>query len=449
MKVSIIIPTYNRCDYILSVIQTIQQQDYDLSMIEVIVADNESDDGTKELLLSLSCAFSLQVITVPKEYHFEAAHLRNEAAKVAAGDVFIFVDSDILLPKNFISSHLCYYRSTEDKISVIGSVYYMENRTYSKNIESIPLEEKLTLDPLECFYSSDTECGVGNPLVWMMYHAGNVSMTRKVFELVQGFDEWHTEWSIEDLDFGFQLQKQGIRIIYSKYAFGLHKWHENSGKNSNSIDTGFKYLIHKENEHPLICYAYADLQRRQYEQEHHITRTNIAKRKFFLTALQIMDPAFKVPDFTIAVYSPGHHKNLYSLLDQLENQYNGRFEVLIIDDSDCIEKDALLQIRNYRYPMRLFHVNWHKEKVDFLVNELKVRHFATDTASNGIEKLLIQIMKRDTEWYKSELNEQFETLVYYQAIGNCITLIHDEEMIGDTFISNLFRDLLNRTEKVN
>lgn len=447
MRVSLIIPTYNRREYVLAVLETIQEQDFDFRLLEVIVADNGSTDGTREAILSLSCNFPICVLTLPKESSFEAARLRNRAAEAAGGDIFIFVDSDILLPRDFIRSHLSYYSSPDDLVSVIGTVYYLENKQYSQNINEILKEETLTVDPLERDYTASTECGVWNPLAWMLYHAGNVSITRKAFELSSGFDEWHREWSIEDLDFGFQLQKCGVRLVYSRYAYGLHKWHESSGKNSDSIDTGFEYLKNKENGNALVRYAHEDMMCMQTEKSHSVTRTSLAKRIFYLDSLKLTRPGFKTPDFTIAVYSPGVHQSLFRLLDLLELQYNGCFEVLVVDDSDSIEKDAALQTRNYGYPFRLFHVDWKKEKTKYLINHLQCGRLSKDQTLGGIEKMFVQALVRSEDWYGETLHKQFETFVYDQALGGYIKIIQDQEEIGETFIRDLYRDLLNETEK--
>lgn len=444
MKVSLIIPTYNRCSYLLSVLRTVKNQNFDMHELEVIIADNGSTDGTLEALENFRCDFSLRVVNIPKENQFEAAKLRNQAVKYAFGEIYIFVDSDILLPKTFIQSHLCYYHSPDDLISVIGSVYYLENKEYPMEIESIFKTETLSIDPLESFYSANSECGVWNPLAWMMYHAGNVSMTRKAFELSGGFDEWHREWSIEDLDFGYQLQKNGVRLVYSKYAYGLHKWHESSQKNSASIHTGFQYLIDKEQNSPLIQFAYEDMLRMQQEQNEKIERTEFAKRLFFLNALKCSEQVFQKPDITVAIYSCGNSDSLYHLLDELEHQSVRRFEVLVIDDSDSIEKDAVLQTRNYSYLFRIFHVDWHKQEVSYLINRFQMKKFRNCTVLDKIDRMLLDLMEYNETLHTETLREMFETFVYQKALGNYVKLLNDDAVIGTQFIYYIYRDLLNK-----
>lgn len=96
MKVSVIIPVYNREKYIKECIKSIFTQT--LSDIEVIVTDDGSNDNTPGILSELQKHYSnLRVI---KCNHTGASSARNKGIDAACGEYITFVDSDDFLIEN-------------------------------------------------------------------------------------------------------------------------------------------------------------------------------------------------------------------------------------------------------------------------------------------------------------------------------------------------------------
>lgn len=86
--VSVIIPAYNEEDYLPNCLKSIQNQTY--KNIEIIVADNNSEDKTPEI----AKVFGAKVVKVEKK---NVAVVRNAGAKMARGDILFFVDADTIL----------------------------------------------------------------------------------------------------------------------------------------------------------------------------------------------------------------------------------------------------------------------------------------------------------------------------------------------------------------
>jgi glycosyltransferase involved in cell wall biosynthesis len=95
---SIIIPTYNRCELVKKCIASIQQQTY--SNWECIVVNDGSTDNTA-LELPFLIENDLRILLI-NQSNAERAISRNNGAKQAKGDYFIFIDSD----DYFESEHL-------------------------------------------------------------------------------------------------------------------------------------------------------------------------------------------------------------------------------------------------------------------------------------------------------------------------------------------------------
>lgn len=94
---SIIIPTLNEEKYLPLLLEEIEKQDFD-GDLEIIVADAGSKDKTVEIAKSFGCKVVRGGLP---------AKGRNEGAKIAQGDIFLFMDADnIYLPENFLKELL-------------------------------------------------------------------------------------------------------------------------------------------------------------------------------------------------------------------------------------------------------------------------------------------------------------------------------------------------------
>ena len=86
MKISIIIPTYNEEEYLPKLLESIKSQDF--TDYEVIVADAQSDDNTREIAKEYGCIVVEGGLPGPG---------RNRGAEVAQGEILLFLDSDLEL----------------------------------------------------------------------------------------------------------------------------------------------------------------------------------------------------------------------------------------------------------------------------------------------------------------------------------------------------------------
>ncbi|HFL3605257.1 TPA: glycosyltransferase family 2 protein [Clostridioides difficile] len=90
MKVSVIIPTRNAEQYMDSLINRLLNQTIRPS--EIIVIDTESNDATKQICMKYDVVKFFQI----KQSEFNHGRTRNKAAKLAIGDILIFMTQDAL-----------------------------------------------------------------------------------------------------------------------------------------------------------------------------------------------------------------------------------------------------------------------------------------------------------------------------------------------------------------
>ena len=89
MKISVVIPTYNRKKYIKRAIDSVIRQSY--KPFEIIVIDDGSTDGTYELIKK---SYSSSQISLEKQINNGVSSARNKGVKLANGDWIAFLDSD-------------------------------------------------------------------------------------------------------------------------------------------------------------------------------------------------------------------------------------------------------------------------------------------------------------------------------------------------------------------
>ena len=100
LNFSIIIPTYNRKKEIKRCVEEVYKQKYSESKYEVIVVDDGSNDGTEDTLRQFRDRFSsFQYYIRSNEGPGKA---RNYASAKAKGKILVFIDSDCVMPSDFL-----------------------------------------------------------------------------------------------------------------------------------------------------------------------------------------------------------------------------------------------------------------------------------------------------------------------------------------------------------
>ena len=99
--VSVIIPSYNRASMLGITLESFTKQDYPSDRFEIIVADNNSTDNTKEVVKEWQGRTSALV-----SYLFEGRqgvhYARNSAAKIVKGDILYYTDDDMIADKDLL-----------------------------------------------------------------------------------------------------------------------------------------------------------------------------------------------------------------------------------------------------------------------------------------------------------------------------------------------------------
>ena len=190
---SIVIPTYRRRELVCECVKSLTRLTSS-GTLEIIVAIDGSDDGTAAALRQIECPFPLSILELA---HMGAARARNSGAAKASGEILLFLDDDMLCDPQMIEQHARMYGEGAD--AVTGEVFLDPDtpRTFiTKAVErwiSIPRPQTAD-EPFQIY-------------------TGQLSVRRRVFEALGGFDERFTcaeAFGHEDSDFGVRLLENHV-----------------------------------------------------------------------------------------------------------------------------------------------------------------------------------------------------------------------------------------------
>jgi glycosyltransferase involved in cell wall biosynthesis len=105
MRVSLIITTYNRHNALSLVFKSIDAQTKFPD--EIIVADDGSNESTKQCIAKFQKSSSIRVIhSWQNDKGFRVAKSRNKALAKSSFEYIILIDGDMVLHNKFIEDHL-------------------------------------------------------------------------------------------------------------------------------------------------------------------------------------------------------------------------------------------------------------------------------------------------------------------------------------------------------
>lgn len=116
MKISVIIPTYNRERSIARTLNSLRESDQ--MDVEIIVVDDASEDQTVKTVEALKIP-NLILVKLARKTNGNFA--RNEAIRASSGDLVVFLDSDDEVLRSRLSGVIQYFQSRGDVDVLVDS----------------------------------------------------------------------------------------------------------------------------------------------------------------------------------------------------------------------------------------------------------------------------------------------------------------------------------------
>jgi glycosyltransferase involved in cell wall biosynthesis len=277
-KVSVIIPTYNKCKFLDLTLAGFLLQSYE--NFELIIIDDGSSDMTREVVRKYESKLDIRYIYKNNGGRSSA---RNYALKMDLGEYIIFNDDDRIPSPDLIKYHMDKLEKN-NKLVTIGykheilsffiegmrfdviNILNIANRNpsiirkivldnedqlftseelinnYHKTISDWYLRE--SIDNYGDVYQKYTDDLIGFDFGWVLATTASLGFkfdgTTNIF-----FDEAYKGWGVEDTDFSYQLYKQGYTFGLVRKAETYHQFHKKEKGYKVSVKRNLKYFSSK------------------------------------------------------------------------------------------------------------------------------------------------------------------------------------------------------------
>jgi glycosyltransferase involved in cell wall biosynthesis len=195
-ELSVVIGTFNQKDKLKKVLQSLYRQTLSPDRYEVIVVDSASGDGTDRMVKEFSSApFPLKYLRIENR---GKPYARNHGIDLAAGEIILLTDADMIADPNLLSEHLKAHQHYENACFE-GTTINPDKKPYIK--------EKLR--PFQ-------------HLKFSYFLSGNLSVRKQTLVSTGKFDNDFANYGWEDIELGYRLSKMGVPLYYLPLAVNYH-----------------------------------------------------------------------------------------------------------------------------------------------------------------------------------------------------------------------------------
>jgi glycosyltransferase involved in cell wall biosynthesis len=179
MLVSVVICSYNRAAYISGALDSLYQQTASKDDFEVIVVDNNSTDGTEQVVSKWRSENTEGYFHYSTETNQGASYARNTGAKLAKGQWLCFMDDDAIATPSYIENIIKHIHAKPEAIGFGG-------RIIPKYIPSEPIWMSYYVSSLVGnFDYAPTSCAFENGKYPI---ESNMIVKKDIYESIGGFN---------------------------------------------------------------------------------------------------------------------------------------------------------------------------------------------------------------------------------------------------------------------
>ncbi len=211
---SVVIPTYNRLEVLLRVLDSLQRQT-DAPPFEVIVIDDGSNDATAESIRERARAEPQRYkLTFQSQENSGPGVARNRGVELARGTFVVFIGDDTVPEPAFLREHALTHHETsnEPRAACLGYTGWPDTERVTSfmhyiNDYGLQFGYKLIRD--------------GEIVPFNFFYTSNISISRQLL-LEFPFDTSFPSAAWEDIELAFRLDARGLKIHYNARAVTRH-----------------------------------------------------------------------------------------------------------------------------------------------------------------------------------------------------------------------------------
>lgn len=219
--ISVIIPTYNNSFFLHNVVLHLAQQTLEAHLYEVVIADDGSIDSSPELLQELFKTFpkkiNLTYLHWSKSHKqrgsqsfFRSGLARNLGVRHSTGRYLQFLDSDMLVPPQFLESAVEALK-TKDLIQFQRFHIHQDLSRTNPAYKNIELKKDTYIEE-EAYWSQLFFCDQWTdlPYYWKYTCTYALGIKREDFLKIGLFKKYYISYGFEDTDLGFEAFNLGL-----------------------------------------------------------------------------------------------------------------------------------------------------------------------------------------------------------------------------------------------
>ena len=236
MKISVIVPVYNRLEHLRALFLCLLKQKKQPD--ELIITDDGSSQKVLDFIGDLIPKSEFKVKHIYQEDKgFRKTRALNNAVRNSIGDLLIFCDQDLIFGEEYVETIA---GNIKENIFLMGRAhtlkreekdFVLENiekiNSYEEIVKNLPdsyiptIKKMLNEDKRRRLLKTFKLAKRGIKLVGMSY-----ALMKNAYIKVNGYDENYIGWGQEDDDFGNRLTVAGIngKELITK-NIQLHLWH--------------------------------------------------------------------------------------------------------------------------------------------------------------------------------------------------------------------------------
>jgi glycosyltransferase involved in cell wall biosynthesis len=224
-KVSIVLCTRNRADYLTKTLNHYQEIATDVSW-ELVVVDNGSSDETTTIVSEFSRQSAIQ-LRLTYEARAGLSRARNAGWRAAAGEIIAFTDDDCYPRPDFVTE--VWRNFVESEISYLGG------RVVLYDAQDYPITIQLCERRIEIAPGSFIQAG--------QIHGANIAARRTTIQTLGGFDEMLGAGapipSGEDVDFVSRASAAGYWGAYDPRPVVFHHHRRRTKNQVSSLEFSY------------------------------------------------------------------------------------------------------------------------------------------------------------------------------------------------------------------